>query len=617
MPDGIVRPNDMSALARKVEFIERSRLCVAPDSKPGNTISGGTYLVGPTALLRTATIRSYHIDDAVFETLSLRGAMASTPFARQGLPASEPGCNPQAPGEADAVTIDSTDEIIIGCNASYADPQRWLLQCLPAIDWGCRSVRGRSARVLLPPLERWQEDLIHMLGHADVPRITIDPNKRYRIPHAVYSDFLMEGHGPQVSLAVRDTLSRIGANLPRSQSAHRAVYFRCSDPHYGSISNEAEVVTILRRQGVHIAKPLYPGRMLERLSLFRDADMVIGANGPDLVGAVLSSPGSLLWEWCPAHLRHGFSDWLAWTAGIDYQRDTFPADSEPSGSGWTVDLGVLQSRLSDISTRTRRPTHQADALAKPGPTIIELMLAFESLGDNCEFGLVQRRLGVEPISLLRFAGITRPGKFRVVAMAEALGAGFRGLGKDGSVEVYLDGRDEKQEYSIRESVYRLMSHTFIKESDGDPEQLQASETQRLKFLRLKLVKDLSVGRRIWVWKSIETPDVSDIMPLLAALRRLGPNKLLWVVEATEPAQAGTIEQLDHDFVKGYVEKIAPYQAAYDSDLTSWLLICHQVHALFQHEIAKETTDVSDLVARELQRHQDAASNQAVAETDAR
>ena len=35
----------------------------------------------------------------------------------------------------------------------------------------------------------------------------------------------------------------------------------------------------------------------------------------------------------------------------------------------------------------------------------ELVVHFESLGDNCELGLVQRRAGVEPLGLLRFAGV--------------------------------------------------------------------------------------------------------------------------------------------------------------------------------------------------------------------
>ncbi len=34
----------------------------------------------------------------------------------------------------------------------------------------------------------------------------------------------------------------------------------------------------------------------------------------------------------------------------------------------------------------------------------ELVLQFESLGDNCELGLVQRKLGAEPLGMFRFAG---------------------------------------------------------------------------------------------------------------------------------------------------------------------------------------------------------------------
>ncbi len=35
-------------------------------------------------------------------------------------------------------------------------------------------------------------------------------------------------------------------------------------------------------------------------------------------------------------------------------------------------------------------------------TLQDLMLQFESLGQNCEFGLVQRRAGADPLGLLRF-----------------------------------------------------------------------------------------------------------------------------------------------------------------------------------------------------------------------
>ena len=36
----------------------------------------------------------------------------------------------------------------------------------------------------------------------------------------------------------------------------------------------------------------------------------------------------------------------------------------------------------------------------------ELTMRFESLGSNCEFGLVQRNFGAEPLSLLRWSNLT-------------------------------------------------------------------------------------------------------------------------------------------------------------------------------------------------------------------
>ena len=36
---------------------------------------------------------------------------------------------------------------------------------------------------------------------------------------------------------------------------------------------------------------------------------------------------------------------------------------------------------------------------------IDLVTQFESLGDSCERGLVQHRVGAEPLGLLRFGGI--------------------------------------------------------------------------------------------------------------------------------------------------------------------------------------------------------------------
>lgn len=65
----------------------------------------------------------------------------------------------------------------------------------------------------------------------------------------------------------------------------------------------------------------------------------------------------------------------------------------------------------------------AEIGALVGIPALQFMLGFESLGDNCEFGLVQRRCGAEPLGLLRFSNIELGPLLRgLVAEFDELGA---------------------------------------------------------------------------------------------------------------------------------------------------------------------------------------------------
>ncbi len=55
-------------------------------------------------------------------------------------------------------------------------------------------------------------------------------------------------------------------------------------------------------------------------------------------------------------------------------------------------------------------------------SLAELALQFESLGINCLFGLFQRRCGVEPLGLLRFAGLHYPD------LVDGIESAFNGIG---------------------------------------------------------------------------------------------------------------------------------------------------------------------------------------------
>jgi hypothetical protein len=73
----------------------------------------------------------------------------------------------------------------------------------------------------------------------------------------------------------------------------------------------------------------------------------------------------------------------------------------------------------------RTPTDPPDAISDR-----DLVLNFESIGDNCEFGLVQRMAGAEPLGLLRFSSTPLP------LLVRALRARFDGLADPANVLVW-------------------------------------------------------------------------------------------------------------------------------------------------------------------------------------
>jgi predicted O-methyltransferase YrrM/capsular polysaccharide biosynthesis protein len=218
-----------------------------------------------------------------------------------------------------------------------------------------------------------------------------------------------------------------------------------------------------------------------------------------------------------------------------------------------------------------------------------LVACFESLGDSCEFGLVQREAGAEPLGLLRFAGFPGAAEDRLEDLVTALDRGFDGLGDPDTVEVILAGEPGHQEYVVRESVYGLFYHTFLGPTDVEAATLRRNETIRLRFLRRKLLTDLASAEKIFVWKCNVAIDVMRVRRLLAALRRHGPATLLWVCAAdAAPGRVGSVEQLADGLLRGVIDRFAPYDGMTNISNAAWRTICATALALLgSHTAADE------------------------------
>ncbi len=202
----------------------------------------------------------------------------------------------------------------------------------------------------------------------------------------------------------------------------------------------------------------------------------------------------------------------------------------------------------------------------------DLMLRFENIGDNCEFGLVQRHYGSDPVGLLRFAGLENPRR-----LIRFLDDDFGRFGEPGSLGVRIIGG----EYWIIDHVYGMASHTFRYQHEVAAEEVIRENEIKASYLKRKFVEDLEDGEKILVYKRVVTQDPHEIIALHAALNRFGTvNKLLWVTEAGDGQVAGDVEWVGDRLLKGYVGAIS-LTNAHDFDPEAWLLLCRNAWAAFE------------------------------------
>jgi hypothetical protein len=209
---------------------------------------------------------------------------------------------------------------------------------------------------------------------------------------------------------------------------------------------------------------------------------------------------------------------------------------------------------------------------RTGLDFAQMALNFESMGENCEFGLVQRHCGAEPLGLLRFSSTF------MRSLIRGLDTDFEGLGEPDDVEPYLSG-DAPREYMIHEKKFGLTYHSFIYEGQRSVWLMREQEAARMKYLRREFVDELGEGDKIFVYKRNAPVTDEEVLPLLMALRRRGDNTLLWVVPTERNRPAGSVEVMMPGLLKGYMDRFAPEDDAYDFSFENWMKVCANALAL--------------------------------------
>lgn len=212
----------------------------------------------------------------------------------------------------------------------------------------------------------------------------------------------------------------------------------------------------------------------------------------------------------------------------------------------------------------------------PNTTVVlddsDLVLQFESIGDNCELGLVQRRAGAEPLGLLRFAGAPLRNLLR------GLNARFVSIADPAHIRINA----EHGEYMVKLTKYDFTYHAHVKIGDMELAALHRQQIRTVGFLAKKLIADLENASKILVFRQNEKLLAGDLVDLRIALSAYGPTILLWVQEACTGHPPGSVEVADERMMVGYVRRLAERDSVPDLDFESWMQVLRRAHAMWTH-----------------------------------
>lgn len=208
----------------------------------------------------------------------------------------------------------------------------------------------------------------------------------------------------------------------------------------------------------------------------------------------------------------------------------------------------------------------------------ELIRNFEGLGDNCEFGVVQRFCNAEPLGLFRFNAS------RIDSIYAAIATNLEDYFTEDDLDLFA--KTEIDEYFARSHRYSdFHYHTHLAPSRLDLPAARARELQKIDFLKRKFREDLASDGKIWVRKGDEEFD--RVCELHALLRKAGSSTLLWVVTADDAHPPGSIVELKPGLIRGHVTKFKDFGYDEPLDFENWMKVCRSAWQRARPQQARE------------------------------
>lgn len=189
-----------------------------------------------------------------------------------------------------------------------------------------------------------------------------------------------------------------------------------------------------------------------------------------------------------------------------------------------------------------------EANAKEGYSLRAIYPQFEPVGCNCEFGMVQRHHGVEPLSLFRWTAI-RPEN--LTRLLESRLEGYD------DPAIYALQEPNGREYILHDSVFDTKSHTGTNSGDLAPEEFLDRVVRRQGFLKRKFLQDAAEGKKVFVYKANRPLTAEEIEDVDCRLVDLGVRHRLYVMFDPDASKGGTFEMREDGRMIGYISRIMP------------------------------------------------------------
>jgi tetratricopeptide (TPR) repeat protein len=195
------------------------------------------------------------------------------------------------------------------------------------------------------------------------------------------------------------------------------------------------------------------------------------------------------------------------------------------------------------------------------PAIGSVIRQYESLGDNSEFGFVQRHFKAEPAGLLSWTYCV------VDSVIKVLEQQFSDFGRLSNLTLF---RTSWKEYMVREIKYGITFPTFFADDNADKSAILSDQSIRLSRLAERLLSDLTYGNKRFIFKISHSTSDGQIQRLHSLVQQYSArNTLLCVSVSSDVTECGAAENLGNGLFLGKLSRRSPIGARRDIPYDEW------------------------------------------------